>query len=53
MWGYGYDGYEHNVSSYVNRLRQKVEPDPAHPCYILTVWGIGYKMFDPQEQRAA
>ena len=34
------------VTVHVRRLREKIEPDPANPRYILTVWGIGYR-FDP------
>jgi DNA-binding response OmpR family regulator len=47
VWGYGYNGYEHTVNSHINRLRGKIEEDPAKPRYILTVWGVGYKFFDP------
>jgi DNA-binding response OmpR family regulator len=43
VWGYGHDGYEHTVNSHINRLRAKIETDPADPRYILTVWGVGYK----------
>jgi DNA-binding response OmpR family regulator len=46
VWGYGHDGYEHTVNSHINRLRAKIELDPAHPVYILTVWGVGYKFAD-------
>ena len=46
VWGYGHEGYEHTVNSHINRLRGKIEKDPAHPRYILTVWGIGYKFND-------
>jgi DNA-binding response OmpR family regulator len=43
LWGYSHEGYEHTVNSHINRLRAKIEDDPAHPRYILTVWGVGYK----------
>jgi DNA-binding response OmpR family regulator len=43
VWGYGHEGYEHTVNSHINRLRAKLEPNPAEPRYILTVWGVGYK----------
>ena len=43
VWGYGHAGYEHTVNSHINRLRAKIETDPAHPTYVITVWGVGYK----------
>lgn len=46
VWGYGHEGYEHTVNSHINRLRGKIENDPNHPEYILTVWGVGYKFND-------
>ena len=46
VWGYGHEGYEHTVNSHINRLRGKIEHDPNHPEYILTVWGVGYKFND-------
>ena len=49
VWGYGHDGYEHTVNSHINRLRSKIEPDPAQPEFIVTVWGVGYKL-DVQPQ---
>jgi two-component system OmpR family response regulator len=47
VWGYAHDGYEHTVNSHINRLRSKIEDDPADPRYILTVWGVGYKFAPP------
>lgn len=44
VWGYGHEGYEHTVNSHINRLRAKIEPDPTHPKFIVTVWGVGYRM---------
>lgn len=48
VWGYSYEGYEHTVNSHINRLRTKVEVDPAKPQYIMTVWGVGYKFNEAQ-----
>lgn len=46
IWGYQYHGYEHTVNSHINRLRAKIEEEPAEPKYILTTWGIGYRFND-------
>lgn len=46
VWGYSHEGYEHTVNSHINRLRAKIEKDPAKPEYVLTVWGVGYKFND-------
>ena len=43
VWGYQHSGYEHTVNSHINRLRNKLEKDPANPQYVMTVWGVGYK----------
>lgn len=50
VWGYGHDGYEHTVNSHINRLRSKIEINPAKPMYVITVWGVGYK-FSPDLQK--
>jgi len=43
VWGYTHSGYEHTVNSHINRLRSKIERDPANPDYVQTVWGVGYR----------
>jgi len=43
VWGHGHEGYEHTVNSHINRLRAKIESNPADPACIVTVWGVGYK----------
>ncbi|CAN5665844.1 response regulator transcription factor [soil metagenome] len=44
VWGQGYHGYEHTVNTHINRLRNKIEDDPARPRYLQTVWGVGYRL---------
>lgn len=48
VWGYEFYGDESTVTVHVRRLREKIEPDPAKPTYIQTVWGIGYKFEVPE-----
>lgn len=43
----GQQHYGHTVNSHINRLRAKLERDPAHPRHIVTVWGRGYKFSIP------
>lgn len=42
VWGYTF-GDTSTVTVHVRRLREKIEPDPSHPTYVQTVWGVGYK----------
>ena len=42
--GDAYEGYERTVDSHIKNLRKKLEPDPGHPRYIITVYGTGYKL---------
>jgi len=49
VWGYGYEGYEHTVNSHINRLRSKIEENPARPRYVLSVRGVGYKFSELDE----
>lgn len=46
VWGTSFEGYEHNVNTHINRLRSKIEIDPANPRYVLTVRGVGYRFTD-------
>lgn len=46
VWGYNHEGYEHTVNTHINRLRNKIEADPADPHYVQTVWGVGYRFMD-------
>lgn len=44
VWGLGSDGDTYLIKAHIRHLRQKIEPDPTNPSYILTVPGIGYTM---------
>jgi DNA-binding response OmpR family regulator len=43
-FGVDYDGLERTVDVHMSSLRRKIEPDPARPRYVLTVYGVGYKL---------
>ena len=43
VWGLDAVGDTATVMVHVNRIRSRIEPDPAHPIYIETVWGAGYR----------
>ena len=46
VWNDAYLGDENAVNVHISRLRNKIEDDNRNPRYILTVWGIGYKLGD-------
>jgi DNA-binding response OmpR family regulator len=48
VWGTTFEGYEHTVNTHINRLRAKIEADPANPRHVLTVRGVGYRFMDPR-----
>lgn len=49
VWEDDYIGDENAVNVHISRLRNKIEDNPREPEYILTVWGIGYKLGNPKE----
>ncbi len=42
--GVAYEGYDRSMDAHIKNLRRKLEPDPAHPRYVVTVYGVGYKL---------
>ena len=52
VWGYEYIGELRTVDVHIRRLREKLEPDPGNPEYILTKWGVGYYLSN-QDGRGA
>jgi two-component system, OmpR family, KDP operon response regulator KdpE len=51
IWGPEYGGEAEYLRVYINRLRQKLEPDPASPRYLLTEPGVGYRFVAPEVDR--
>ena len=41
--GENFNGYDRTIDTHIKNLRQKIEPDPKHPKYILTIHGVGYR----------
>jgi two-component system alkaline phosphatase synthesis response regulator PhoP len=46
VYDVAYAGYDRAIDSHVKNLRRKIEPDPREPRYVLTVYGVGYKLGD-------
>jgi two-component system alkaline phosphatase synthesis response regulator PhoP len=42
--GYAYEGLGRALDTHIRNLRRKIEPDPDHPTYIQTVYGVGYRL---------
>ncbi len=51
VWKDMYYGDENAVNVHISRLRNKIEDNPRKPQYIITVWGIGYKLGDMKDER--
>ncbi len=50
VWGDNLYSYENTLMVHIRRLREKLEPEPSHPCYLLTIRGLGYKLVDEDEK---
>jgi DNA-binding response OmpR family regulator len=44
--GVAFDSYERAIDAHVKNIRRKIEPDPRTPSYLLTVYGVGYRLAD-------
>jgi two-component system, OmpR family, alkaline phosphatase synthesis response regulator PhoP len=46
LHGVAFESYERAIDSHVKNLRRKLEPDPRQPRFVLTVYGVGYRLAD-------
>ena len=46
--GVAFESYERAIDSHIKNIRRKLEPDPRRPRYILTIYGVGYKLTDTE-----
>jgi len=47
--GYDFEGFDRTIDVHIRNLRRKLEPDPSHPKYIETVYGVGYKLSEVED----
>jgi len=47
--GVAFESYERAIDAHVKNIRRKLEPEPAAPRYLLTVYGVGYRFAEPHE----
>jgi len=40
------EGFDRTIDVHIRNIRAKIEPDPKHPRYILTIYGVGYKLVE-------
>lgn len=50
--GEDFDGYERTIDAHIRNLRRKLEPDPAHPRYVRTVYGAGYSFAEAANEES-
>jgi two-component system alkaline phosphatase synthesis response regulator PhoP len=46
--GDAFEAYERAIDAHVKNIRRKLEPEPARPRYLLTVYGVGYRLAEPE-----
>lgn len=46
---HAFEGYERTIDVHIKNIRKAIENEPSKPQFIRTVWGIGYKMSEPEE----
>src|SRR5262245_31069308 len=46
--GVAFEAYERAIDAHVKNIRRKLEPDPARPRYLVTVYGVGYRVAEPE-----
>ena len=46
--GVAFDSYERAIDAHIKNLRRKLEPEPSRPRYVLTVYGVGYRVAEPE-----
>jgi DNA-binding response OmpR family regulator len=47
LHGVAFDAYERAIDTHVKNIRRKIEPNPRQPRYVLTVYGVGYRVAEP------
>ena len=47
--GYDFEGFDRTIDVHILNLRRKLEPDPSHPRYIKTLYGVGYKFVEGEQ----
>lgn len=46
--GVAFESFERAIDAHVKNIRRKLEPEPGRPRYLLTVYGVGYRVADPE-----
>jgi two-component system, OmpR family, alkaline phosphatase synthesis response regulator PhoP len=50
VYDVSYVGFDRTIDAHIKNLRRKIEPDPRSPIYILTLYGVGYKFAEAQDE---